>query len=87
MSIYGNYSLFYIAGYLIVMMGAYSSAALKIGPPFQHYDATTGFTSFICHNDDYSDVSADDVEWLYPNFTIMTSTLDYRICGITDQFC
>ena len=64
------------------MMGAYSSVALKIYPQFQHYDATTEFTSFICSNDDDSYVSADDVEWLYPNFTIMTSTLNFRIDGI-----
>ena len=55
---------------------------LKIYPQFQHYDGTTGFTSFICSNDDDSYVSADDVEWLYPNFTIMTSTLNFRIDGI-----
>ena len=66
------------------MMGAYSSVnvALKIYLQFQHYDATTEFTSFICSNDDDSYVSADDVEWLYPNFTIMTSTLNFRIDGI-----
>ena len=68
------------------MMGAYSSAGLKIYPQFQHYDGTTEFTSFICSNDDDSYVSADDVEWLYPNFTIMTSTPDYRISGITICF-
>ena len=64
------------------MMGAYSSAGLKIYPPFQHYDGTTEFTSFICSNDDDSYVSPGDVEWLYPNFTIMNSTSDNRICGI-----
>ena len=58
-----------------------SSDALKINPPLQHYDSATMFTSFTCSNDDYSYVSADDVEWLYPNFTIRTSTPDYRICG------
>ena len=64
------------------MMGAYSSAGLKIYPPLQHYNGDTEFTSFICSNDDDSYVSADDVEWLYPNSTIMTSTPDYRIDGI-----
>ena len=64
------------------MMGACSSAALKIYPPFQHYNGTTEFTSFICSNDDDSYVNGDDVEWITPNFTILTSTPDNRICGI-----
>ena len=64
------------------MMGACSSGALKIYPPFQHYNGTTEFTSFICSNDDDSYVNPDDVEWLNPNFTMLTSTLNNRICGI-----
>ena len=76
----------YTAGYLIVMMmGAYSSVALKIYPPLQHYTGTTEFTSFICSNDDDSYVSGDEIEWLFPNFTIMTSTPDYRIDGIIQK--
>ena len=73
---------FILAGCLIVMMGACSSAGLKIDPPLQHYNSAENTTSFICINDGDSFVSADDIEWLYPNFTIITSTLaDSRICG------
>ena len=63
------------------MMGVYSSVALKIYPSLQHYNGTTEFTSFICSNDDDSYVSGGEVAWLYPNFTIMTSTPDFRIDG------
>ena len=56
-------------------MGTCSSAALKINPPFQHYNATTKSASFIC-------LSSDDVEWLNPNFTILVSTPDNRITGM-----
>ena len=67
-----------------MMMSVCSSAALKIYPPLQHYDDTTEFTSFICSNDD--DSYTDDVEWLYPNFTVMASTPDYRIDGIISSY-
>ena len=68
------------------MMGTCSSAALKIYPPFQHYNGTTEFKSFICSNDDNSYVNGDDVEWITPDFTILTSTPDNRIHGITICF-
>ena len=79
---------FILAGCLIVMMGVCSTAALKIQPPLQHYNSADTTTSFTCINDDDNFVSADDIEWFYPNFTIITSTLaDGRICGTIDQFC
>ena len=67
------------------MMAASSLVALKIYPPLQHYTGTTKFTSFICSHDDDNYVSGGEVEWLYPNLTIMTSTPDYRIDGIMQK--
>ena len=61
------------------MMGVYSSVALKIHPTLQCYDNTTEFAALICSNND--DSYAEDVEWLNPDFTILTSTPDYRIDG------
>ena len=63
------------------MMSMYSSTALKVYPSIQQYSDAVEFTSFICtdNNDDY--VSGDNVEWLHGNFTLLTSTLDYRIYG------
>ena len=63
------------------MMAVYSSAALKVIPLFQFYNNTTEFASLICSNDDDGIVSGDDIEWLYSNFTHMTSTTDYRVDG------
>jgi len=71
-------------GYLIVMMDVYSSTALKIYPPFQVCNSDTQFTSLLCINNDDSPLlsDVDDIEWLYSNFTLMTSTPDYRMDGI-----
>ena len=64
-----------------MLTAIYSLAALKVIPPFQFFNNTTGFTSLICSDDDDGFVSGDDIEWLYSNFTLMTSTADYRING------
>ena len=58
----------------MMMMSIYSSDALEMYPPLRDYDIATNFASFYCINDD-----ADDIEFLYPNFTIIISS--YRICG------
>ena len=66
------------------MMAVYCSAALRV--PFQYYDDSTAFTSLTCTNNVDYNLSDEDVEWLYANFTPMTSTS--RICGITNcWFC
>jgi len=63
------------------MMAVDISAGLIVYPPFQFYNDTTGFTSLSCLNDSDSYMYADDTEWLNPNFTIMTSSPDYRVIG------
>ena len=63
------------------MIGVYSSTALKIYPSFQHYNDATEFTSLICTNDNDDYVTGDNVEWLNGNFSLLTSTPDYRIFG------
>ena len=72
--------MFCATGCYILMRAALSGAVLHISPPFQHYNATTDFTSLICFNefDDY--LTSDEIEWLYPNFTLLTST-NFRIIG------
>ena len=65
-------------------MSVYSSATLKIYPSFQQYSDAVEFTSFICTNDNDDYISGDNVEWLYANLTLLTSTPDYRIFG---TFC
>ena len=63
------------------MMALDILAGLKVYPPFQFYNDTTGFTSLSCLNDNDSYIYNDDIEWLSPNFTIMTSTPDFRVIG------
>lgn len=75
----------YTLGCFIVMMTVYSSTALKVSPPFQVYDSDTLFTSLLCVNNDDSPLASDaldDIEWLYSNFTSLTTTQDFRIDGI-----
>ena len=64
------------AGYVIIviMTDVYSPDALKVHPPFQHYDAHTVFTSLVCSDDDGNQVSGDEIEWLNSNLTLLNST-------------
>ena len=65
------------------MMAAHCSAVLTVYPPFRQYSDSTNFTSFHCVDTvDYNSLSNEDIEWLYSNFTVMTTTS--RICGITN---
>ena len=65
----------------MLMMGIYSSTALKVYPSFRQYVDTVEFISFICYDDD-NYISGDDVEWLFSsNFTLLMSSPDYRISG------
>ena len=66
------------------MMSICNSPALKVYPSFQQYSDKVEFTSFICTDDNDDYISGDNVEWLHRNFTLLTSTLDYRIFG---TFC
>ena len=64
------------------MVAAFSSPALKIYPPFQHYSNASYFASFSCYDDNDDDLSNEDkadIEWLSSDFTLMNSTS--RICG------
>ena len=63
------------------MMAFHCSAILEVLPPLRIYSNSTSFASLFC-NDlvDYS-LSDKEIEWLYANFTPMTSTS--RICGMT----
>ena len=64
------------------MMVVHCSAVLEVHPQFKPYDNSTTFTSLSCSNNVDYNLSDEDVEWLYANFTPITSTS--RICGITN---
>ena len=68
----------------MMSVSAYISPTLKIYLIFQQYSDAVEFTSFICTDDNDNYISGDNVEWLYVNLTLLTSTSDYRIFGI---FC
>ena len=56
------------------MMAFHCSAVLEVFPPLLIYSNSTIFTAFFCTNNvDYS-LSDKEVEWLYANFTSVTST-------------
>ena len=62
-------------------MAFHCSAVLEVFPPLRIYSNSTSFTAFFCSNNvDYS-LSDKEVEWLYANFTPVTSTS--RMDGIT----
>ena len=61
------------------MMAVFSLPALKIYPPFQHYNNASVFVSFSCYNDDDLSNEEVDIEWLSSDFTLINSTS--RICG------
>ena len=63
------------------MMAVYCSAVL-VGPPFQPFNNSTFFTSLFCYNNVDNNLSDEDIEWLYSNFTLMNTTS--RICGKTN---
>ena len=66
--------VFYVVGCLIVMMSFHCSAVLEVIPPLLIYNNSTIFTAFFCTNNvDYS-LSDEEIEWLYANFTSVTST-------------
>ena len=62
------------------MMAIHCSAVLEVYPQFHIYDNNTTFTSFFCTNNVDYNLSDNDVEWLYANFTPVNSTS--KICGM-----
>ena len=65
------------------MMAVYCSAVLEVAPSLQLYNNSTTFTSLYCTNNVDYDLSDQVLEWLYSNFTPMTSTS--RVCGMANQ--
>ena len=66
------------------MMAVCCSAVLEVKPSLRRYKNSTIFTSLFCTNNVDYNLSDQELEWLYSNFTPMTSTS--RVCGMANQF-
>ena len=63
------------------MMAFHCSAVLDVYPPLRIYSNSTSFTSLFCTDLVDYNLFNKEIEWLYANFTPMTSTS--RIDGMT----